>query len=117
MDTCQFCGLDMIFKASVVDIKGYITCGKDTCISEANAAANRFYDLNPAVAVEVLIFHTETPEDDASWRLLPKEDHPQFFRAEGVMTRMINGDIVNLKGFDMFYVARLKSEVEKECLN
>lgn len=93
---CQFCDKEMRFEQSVVYQHDYVTCGKGKCLKQANTAHRELYSEEVAKQEQakqsarmVVVFRSETPEDDESWRSIPREEHPEFLQDEDVMSKLL----------------------------
>ncbi len=113
---CQFCDKEMMLTESVVHIKEYITCGRLPCVKKAKAN-DRYYAPTPEesdqILVSVVLFSTKTPEDYDSWLPLKPDKHPTFLKDQAVLSRLLNGDVVNLKDSEDCYRALPSNDLKK----
>ena len=96
---CQACDREMIIAGSVVDYKGYTTCGAASCKAKVDA-----WDAMPdqmtreetqLQSADVVLFVSKDPEDDSLWQQVPHEDWPEFMEDPVVVGRMLDGEIVS----------------------
>jgi hypothetical protein len=118
---CQFCDKKMIIKQSVILVEDYITCGSAKCgdlARSTNKAVVR--ELNtPLTQDNVVIFSTETPKLNDTWRILEERYHPDFIKNPDIMSKMVEGHIASLGKTDpntikYFYRAQKVSEILKQ---
>lgn len=105
---CQFCDKEMMLEESVVYEQGYITCGVFPCIEKARGVAEEIRIENSTVDIKVMVFSTNTPEDDASWRGVAEADYPDWLVDEDIVSSMLEGTGMSEDG-KTYYIA-MKAE-------
>lgn len=116
---CQFCDKEMVLKESIVYKKDYITCGAEACTMQASSTADAIADECSLKAINVLIFQSPTPEEIPTWRVVAKEDYPEFIKDEDVLEALMDGAVVGKMGDNkerptMYYCARHTDEVVRQ---
>lgn len=116
---CQFCDKEMVLEASAVHEEGYITCGKAQCISQARSTAESLRKERELKTVRLLIFKSKTPEDTDTWRVVPKDQYPEFITDREVAKGLFEGYVIGMQTADggdpeMFYCARKADDVLRQ---
>jgi hypothetical protein len=116
---CQFCDKEMLFEGSIVYEQGYITCGGASCTSKAGKEYKALEEEYSVKTAKLLIFKSPTPEDNDTWRIVPKDEYPDFIRDTEVLKGLFEGYVIGLQKdedtpAEMFYCARNTVEVLKQ---
>ena len=115
---CQFCDKEMLFEQSIVYQDDYITCGAESCVNKAHQTCKDIAHEKAMKTAKLLIFKTPTPNDESTWRVVHKDNLPEFMKEEEVLKGLFEGYVVSLKPADdepeMFYCARKSDEVLRQ---
>ena len=92
---CQACDVEMRLEASIVYVDEYITCGKPKC---ARWAKKMFAMPDPVkkvvrkveTPVLIVVYATETPDIQDSWKAIAEDEHPDFLSDPEVLTKMLD---------------------------
>ena len=114
---CAFCDKEMLSESLSIICQGYITCGSATCEGRAKANANAI--AKEALVKEVhksrmVVFSTLTPEDDDTWRLVPRIEHPVALSNIDVMSHMKIGHYVLDDETGLYYCSKTSNDVIRE---
>jgi len=96
---CQFCDKKMMFEEQATIVEDYITCGKSSCQLKAKGNAKEFKAeqlAHTAEKVKVCVFATLDFEDESSWRLIHKVQHPSFLENPHMMTHLLVGGVITV---------------------
>jgi hypothetical protein len=119
---CQFCDKEMLLEESIVYAHDYITCGNTACVVKATRTAKELAKEAAIKTVSLLVFKSETPEDESTWRVVKPEDYPDSFDDE-VMKALLEGFVVEIRPLaaeaqvPMFYCGRKTSQVLRQLVD
>lgn len=113
---CAFCDKEMATEAYAIYIRDYVTCGGESCINKAKSVYDELLDENKAKTKKdnVLIFSTKTPDKEDSWKIVAKEDHPDFLANHDIVAEMLYGNLYRDKTKtkkEMYYCAILSGDI------